>query len=116
VNVLRPNLFSSPPERPEGEWTQLLAQGPGVRIERIVSRGDVSPPGFWYDQVEHEWVAVMSGSARIVLRNPDEIVALSAGDHVFIAAHRPHRVDWTAEDEETIWLAVFFTPEPPSAW
>ena len=28
----------------------------GLRIERIVSEGHVSPEGFWYDQDEPEWV------------------------------------------------------------
>ena len=34
------------------------------RIERIVSRGQASPPGFWYDQETDEWVLLVSGARR----------------------------------------------------
>ena len=44
--------------------TALLA-APNVRIERIVSRGHASPPNFWYDQPQAEWVIVLAGSAAI---------------------------------------------------
>jgi hypothetical protein len=32
-------------------------------VERIVSLGQVSPPGFWYDQAEGEWVLVLASAA-----------------------------------------------------
>jgi cupin 2 domain-containing protein len=35
-------------------------------------------------------------------------VHLSAGDYVNIEAHERHRVEWTREDIETVWLAVFY--------
>jgi len=33
-------------------------------------------------------------------------VVLTAGDYLNIPAYIRHRVEWTAENEETIWLAV----------
>ena len=36
-----------------------------MRIERIVSTGQSSPPGFWYDQADDEFVVLLSGSARL---------------------------------------------------
>jgi cupin 2 domain-containing protein len=92
------------------ERIEVLAQRDGVRIERIVSHGHASPPGFWYDQHEHEWVTIISGAATLEFRNPNEHVDLQPGDHVLITAHRPHRVTWTAADGATVWLAVFFGP------
>jgi cupin 2 domain-containing protein len=88
-------------------FTEILAR-PGVRIERIVSFGHASPPGFWYDQAQGEWVVVLAGEAR--LRFEDEPVArtLAAGDFVDIAPHRRHRVEWTRPGAPTVWLAVYY--------
>ncbi len=60
-----PNLFSDiPAVFPEELMTPLLKCS-GVRLERIVSRGQASSPGFWYEQDEGEWVAVLQGAARL---------------------------------------------------
>ncbi len=103
---MTPNLFADLTAELPSELTQTLAAGPGVRVERIVSHGHASPPGFWYDQDEAEWVVVVRGAAR--LRFEDGSVELRAGDHVTIPARRRHRVEWTTPDEPTVWLAVFF--------
>ena len=103
------NLFAELPTTLPAELMQSLLQRPGLRIERIVSLGHASPPDFWYDQAEHEWVAVLSGAAQIRLAEPDEIIELKPGGFVNIAAHRKHRVEWTTPDEPTIWLAVFYS-------
>ena len=106
------NLFADLPADLSAELTQTLADGPGVRVERIVSRGHASPPGFWYDQDEAEWVLVVRGAARI--RFEDGCVELRPGDHVTIPAHRRHRVEWTTPDEPTVWLAVYYPAAPGS--
>jgi cupin 2 domain-containing protein len=100
------NLFAGLPADLPAELTQTLAAGSGVRVERIVSLGHASPPGFWYDQDETEWVLVVRGAAR--LRFDDRCVDLWPGDHATIPARRRHRVEWTTPDEPTVWLAVFF--------
>jgi cupin 2 domain-containing protein len=102
------NLFADIPGGVDGESVEKLASGPGVRIERIVSRGQASPEGFWYDQEEREWVVVVSGRAALRFEGDADDVVLTPGDHVDIPAHRRHRVQWTAPDEDTIWLAVFY--------
>ncbi len=100
------NLFADlPPSLPD-ELVQTLTATPRVRIERIVSHGHASPPDFWYDQDETEWVTVVRGAAR--LRFEDGTVEMRPGDHVTIPAHRRHRVEWTTPDEPTVWLAVFY--------
>jgi cupin 2 domain-containing protein len=101
-----PNLLGDIPPSLAEEFVTVLAQSEHVRIERIVSQGHSSPEGFWYDQGEHEWVAVLSGSAR--LQFEDETLELGPGDYLNIPAHRKHRVAWTAPAESTIWLAVFY--------
>lgn len=103
------NLFADLPAAPQaGERFDALLQCPGLRIERIVSTGQASPPGFWYEQPGAEWVVLLAGAA--VLRFEDEAEArrLEPGDWVFIAAGRRHRVEWTREGAATVWLAVHF--------
>ncbi|MFO0851217.1 MAG: cupin domain-containing protein [Gemmataceae bacterium] len=100
------NLFAELPTGLPAELVQSLADAPGIRIERIVSHGHASPPGFWYDQDEAEWVVVLTGAAR--LRFEDGESEMRPGDFVTIPAHRKHRVEWTTPDEPTIWLAVFY--------
>lgn len=100
------NLFADLPTDLPAELVQTLAAATGVRIERIVSHGHASPPDFWYDQDEAEWVMVVRGAAR--LRFEDGTVEMRPGDFVNIPAHRRHRVEWTTPDEPTIWLVVFY--------
>ena len=90
---------------PEELFTTLLEDG-DVRIERIVSHGHSSPPGFWYDQDQAEWVLVLRGAAR--LEFDDRVLDMRPGDFVNIPAHQKHRVAWTTPDEPTIWLAVHY--------
>lgn len=89
------------------QFSQLLTR-PGLRIERIVSTGQCSPPDFWYDQSEGEWVAVLQGEAKLRFEDEAEARQLRPGDFVDIAPHRRHRVEWTAPDRTTVWLAVFY--------
>lgn len=102
------NLFAESIGALPEEAVDTLAVSDHVRIERIVSRGHASPPGFWYDQDDHEWVAVLQGRARIAFEGRDRPVSLGPGDHLLIRAHQRHRVEFTAADRDTIWLAVFF--------
>lgn len=92
---------------PAGERIVELTRGQSVRIERIVSLGQASPPGFWYDQEEGEWVMVVEGAARLEVEGRGEIV-LGAGDWIDLPAHTRHRVAWTQPDAVTVWLAVFY--------
>jgi len=101
------NLFADSSRPAADEIITPILNAPGVRIERIVSHGYASPEGFWYDQDEHEWVLVLEGAARLRFEGDAMPVALAAGDHVRIPAHRRHRVEWTRPDGPTVWLAVF---------
>ena len=77
-----------------------------LRLERIVSFGNASPEGFWYNQTEHEWVVLLTGEA--VLEFVNTTLPLAPGDWVFIPAHLRHRVVRTASHSPTRWLAIFF--------
>lgn len=101
-----PNLLAELPAAAENEHFEVLLSQPGARIERIVSYGQSSPPGFWYDQEEHEWVLLLKGKAQ--LEYEDRVLDLKVGDSVYLPAHTKHRVAWTDPQEATVWLAVFF--------
>jgi cupin 2 domain-containing protein len=102
------NLLRDIPDARAGEITEAIASGPGVRIERIVSLGQASPPGFWYDQAEAEWVVLLAGAAWLRFADESDARLMGPGDWVEIAAHRRHRVDWTDPAQPTVWLAVSY--------
>lgn len=106
------NLFTPEPSARNGEVTQRIAKGKGIRIERIVSHGQASPDAFWYDQDEAEWITVLTGSARITIAGQADDILLRPGDTLLLPAHCRHRVAWTAPDEPTIWLALFAEDAP----
>ena len=58
------NLLHPLPDTSSVECVDALMSRPGLRVERIVSLGQASPPGFWYDQEEGEWVLLLAGAAR----------------------------------------------------
>ena len=104
MNTRIQNLFADIPENSQEEIFTTLLSNPGCRIERIVSYGQSSPEGFWYDQAWDEWVLLLRGSADIDL--VERTVALTPGDHLLIPAGQKHRVTRTAPDQATIWLAI----------
>lgn len=105
---LRGNIFQCdvPPGPKDAELFETLLEARGVRVERIVSSGQCSPPDFWYDQEEDEWVALLSGRAVLEYEN-GERADLERGDWLLIPAHCRHRVAFTSEDPFCVWLAVF---------
>jgi cupin 2 domain-containing protein len=102
------NLFADVPRGLTEEQVVTLLRAPGVRIERIVSTGQASPPDFWYDQPGAEWVLLLQGAATLRIEAESEPKSLVPGSHVHIPAHVRHRVEWTQADPPTIWLAVYF--------
>src|SRR5690349_20058481 len=102
------NLLTSAPRDLAAEQTIELVAGDNVRIERIVSTGQASPPGFWYDQDWAEWVLLVAGSAGLLIEGEAEPRVLRPGDYLFIPARRRHRVAWTDAERPTVWLAVHY--------
>jgi len=105
------NLFGDLPTGPETrERIDCLLDRTGLRVERIVSTGQASPPGFWYDQAEHEWVLLLQGAAQLTVQMPDgeRTVRLAPGDSLELPAHRRHRIEATSVEPPTLWLALFW--------
>jgi cupin 2 domain-containing protein len=102
---LRQNLPTQP--RAE-EMFDALVERSGLRVERIVSTGQSTPEGEWYDQARDEFVLVVAGAARLRIEGEDQDQELNEGDWIVLPAHCRHRVTWTRKDPPTIWLAIHF--------
>jgi len=99
------NLFENIAHAAGAESFVDLLTRPGLRIERIVSTGQATPPGQLLKQAWDEWVLLLTGAAGLWMEGANER-RLAPGDHLLIHAGRPHRVTWTDPGRETIWLAV----------
>ena len=68
------NLFSQIPDSARDEIYETLLKTGQLRLERIVSFGQKSPPGEWYDQEMNEWVILLHGnrsiSSQVMMRRP----------------------------------------------
>jgi cupin 2 domain-containing protein len=103
------SVFGDLPSQPlPDELATLLLDRPGLRIERIVSAGQTTPEGQWYDQETDEWVLVVAGAARLHLEGEGSDRELGAGDWILLPAHCRHRVTWTQSEPPTVWLAIHF--------
>ncbi len=102
----QPNLFANIPSNLPQELIETILSKPNVRIERIVSHGQSSLEGFWYDQDQNEFVVIIQGAAR--LRFEDSEFEMKPGSFIDIPAHKRHRVEWTDSQQQTIWLAIHY--------
>jgi cupin 2 domain-containing protein len=97
------NLLSALPPAGREEHFAVLHAAAGGRVERIVSHGQASPAGFWYEQADDEWVTVVAGEAALEFGDGRN-VCMRAGDWLLLPAGCRHRVARTASP--TVWLAV----------
>ncbi|MGI5895052.1 MAG: cupin domain-containing protein [Candidatus Merdivicinus sp.] len=100
------NLLTVSNSPADEEICEILWQGRNVRVERILSAGQTSPSGFWYDQPETEWLTVLDGCGEVEMET-GELHRLYKGDTLLIPAHARHRVSYTSTEPPCIWLCVF---------
>ena len=98
------NIFDLPELPLTEELTTVLAEGDCVRIERIVSTGQVTD---WYNQAETELVVLLEGSAVLEYDN-GHTLEMKKGDTLLIKPHEKHRVSFTSSAPPCIWLCVFY--------
>ena len=103
------NILSEIPDLVKGEIFETLLKTDHLKLERIISSGQATPPGQWYDQPTDEWVILLKGSAGLLFEGNEEITVLHPGDYIHILAHQPHRVEWNDPSQETIWLALHYS-------
>lgn len=105
---MKQNLFSEVPDRLPNEIFEDIVVTDNIRIERIISDGHSSPESGWYDQMENEWVLVLSGYGVLEFDDGRQIT-LQEGDYYNIASHEKHKVRATSCEEKTIWLAILYS-------
>ena len=105
------NIFSGIKTQSPGEIFEPIIKINQFKIERIISSGQSTDKGKWYDQDVDEWVILLKGSAGLLFESNNEKIIMKPGDYINIPAHQKHRVEWTVADEETIWLAVRYRNE-----
>lgn len=99
------NIFSEKIiKNTDPEYFETLFEGK-AKIEKIISSGHTTPEEQWYDQEEDEWVVLVQGNAKILFGDNEE-VCLGLGDYIFIPKHRKHRVTFTSENPQCIWIAI----------
>lgn len=91
-------------ERDENEIISILQAATQAKLEHIVSHGEASAEGFWYDQEQAEWVCLIQGKAQLEFEMG--VLELVAGDALTIPAHCKHRVSQVSHD--AVWLALHF--------
>ena len=101
------SLFDGLPSQAQPEeMVETLCRLAETRIERIVSTGQATPDGQWYDQDADEWVLLVAGAARLRIEGESRDRDLAPGDYLLLPAHCRHRVTWTDSEGPTIWLAM----------
>jgi cupin 2 barrel domain protein len=91
------------PSIKEDEIINILKENENVRIERIISTGQVSD---WMIQENKEYVLLIQGIAIIEFN--DKKVEMKAGDTLFIEKLERHRVSYTSENPCCIWFCIHF--------
>lgn len=99
------NIFQLPTQLPSEELFESLFFNERILIERIISTGQITPLGEYYNQARDEWVILLQGEAELSYEDNSRIKLL-AGDYLFIPAGQKHRVDYTSITPPCIWLAV----------
>lgn len=103
------NLYDFEADGLEEELVTVLHEDGHVRVERIVSTGQRSPDGFWYDQDGDEWLTLVQGESVLLVEG--RTICLQAGDTYFLSAHERHRVESTTAEPPCIWICVFIKQE-----
>lgn len=106
--LARGNWLTPAPQRLPEELVEVMLAAEGFRLERIVSTGQATPAGEWYDQEDPEWVLLLTGEAGLRVEKVPSVIIMKPGDYLHLPAHCRHRVEWTAADRPTIWLALHY--------
>jgi cupin 2 domain-containing protein len=101
------NIFDLPKQLPPTELLETLLDNGQVLIERIVSTGQTTPEGEWYNQDRNEWLMVLQGEGELSYEDGSRI-KLITGDYLYIPAYQKHRVEYTSVEPPCIWLTLFF--------
>lgn len=99
------NLLDTGMLDPAKEVAAVVWEDTQVRIEKIISCGQITPEGEEYCQQEAEWVSVLKGKGILYFPDTDTQSVLVAGDQMMILPGVRHRVIYTSKP--CVWLCVF---------
>lgn len=99
------NLLDTQGGTPEKEMCFVLWEDDQIRIEKIVSYGQTTPPDYTYCQQEAEWVSVLQGYGVLYFPDTHTEEKLGPGAYRMIPAGERHRVIYTSKP--CVWLCVF---------
>ena len=85
------NIFLEIPDHIHEEIFETILTTEHFKLERIISTGQATSPGDWYDQDTDEWVILLSGSAGLLFEGDERVCVMRPGDHIHIPARRRHR-------------------------
>lgn len=99
------NIFGIPSKHDfRDEFFRNLLSLKNIRIEKIVSKGNITPKGKWMKQRHDEWVILLQGKAELEFE--DSGIFLEKGDYILIPRNIRHRVKYTSRRPVCYWLAV----------
>ncbi|MBU0503512.1 MAG: cupin domain-containing protein [Candidatus Omnitrophota bacterium] len=101
------NIYSNISAIKNKEVFQVILKNKKLKIERIISKGQVTERGKWLKERRGEWVMLLKGAGKLRFLKDNRLIKLRAGDYIFIPANTAHRVEWTSLREKTVWLAVY---------
>ncbi|HNQ62953.1 MAG TPA: cupin domain-containing protein [Syntrophorhabdaceae bacterium] len=103
------NIFECLHKTDDDEYFETMLEANNFKLERIISNGQITPCGQWYDQERDEWVVLLTGAAVIMFEDEAEPIIMKPGDYINIPAHKRHRVEWTDQSQKTVWLALHYS-------
>ncbi|MCP4650896.1 MAG: cupin domain-containing protein [PVC group bacterium] len=106
------NLFEEIPKEIPEEIFETLVETGELKMERIISLGQVTPTGKWLKQEQDEWVILLKGGAKLLFEAENQVIEFAPGDCLHIPADCRHRVEWTDPVQKTVWLALHYSDKP----
>ena len=87
---------------------ETLFENKSVKIDRITVHGQISPPGEFAPEPSYEFIQVLKGQLVLEYKGKSQKVNLKSGDFAIKSPQQRTRADYTAEDEETVYVKVSY--------
>jgi cupin 2 domain-containing protein len=88
------------------EVFENIIEDKDIKIERIISSGQITPKNKWLKDSRGEWVILLRGKAELLFKSEDKLL-LKKGDYLLIPSNTEHKVTYTSKKPHCIWLAIY---------
>ena len=92
------------PNSSKDEIFETIVSNDNIKIERIISYGQITKKDFWYNQDDDEFIYIIQGESKIKY-DDGTVHILNTNDSLYIKAHQKHQVIYTSNP--AVWLAIF---------